>query len=81
MEFQRAILWVLKMIAALVAVVVTALLLFAWLGHPKFSTDNIFIRPAGKGVFKMSDIPRGRALTSPEIDQYEIGRASCRERV
>jgi beta-glucosidase len=72
------------MIAALVAVVVTALLLFAWLGHPKFSTDNIFIRPAGKGVFKMSDIPRGRALTSPEIDQYAgklLAEMTLREKV
>src|ERR1035441_2298159 len=66
MKLKRAVLWALKGAAALV----TAFFLFAWLGHPKFSTDNIFIRPAGKGVFKMSDIPRGRALTSPEIDQY-----------
>src|ERR1039458_7322702 len=70
MKFKRAVLWVLKGAAALIAVVVTAFLLYAWLGHPKFSTDNIFIRPAGKGVFKMSDIPRGRELTSQEVDQY-----------
>jgi beta-glucosidase-like glycosyl hydrolase len=70
MKFKRAALWVLKGTAALIAVVVPAFLLFAWLRHPKFSTDNIFIRPAGKDVFKMSDIPRGRALTSQAIDQY-----------
>jgi beta-glucosidase len=70
MKFKRAVLWVLKGLAALITVVVTAFLLFAWLGHPKFSTDNVFIRPAGKDVFKMSDIPRGRELTSQEIDQY-----------
>ena len=58
MELQRAALWVLKGAAALIAVVVMAFSLFAWLGHPKFSTDNIFIRPAGNDVFKMSDIPR-----------------------
>ena len=69
MKLKRAALWVLKGFAALIAVVVAAFLLFAWLGHPKFSTDNIFIRPAGKGVFKMTDIPRGRVLTSQEIDQ------------
>ena len=70
MKLKRAALWVFKGVAALIAVVVAAFLLFAWLGHPKFSTDNIFIRPAGKDVFKMSDIPRGRALTPREIDQY-----------
>jgi beta-glucosidase len=62
--------WILSGIAALVALVCTAFLLLAWIGHPKFSTDNIFIRPAGPGVFKMSDIPRGRALTAQQIDQY-----------
>ncbi len=70
MKRQRAVFWVLKGAAALAATMVTAFLLFAWLGHPKFSTDNIFIRPAGKGVFKMTDIPRGRAHTPQEIDQF-----------
>ena len=70
MKLKRMVYWVLKGLAALVALVCTAFLLLAWFGHPKFSTDNIFIRPAGTGVFKMSDIPRGRALTAQQIDQY-----------
>src|ERR1039457_4047204 len=84
MKLKRAALWVFKGVAALIAVVVAAFLLFAWLGHPKFSTDNIFIRPAGKDVFKMSDIPRGRALTPPEIDQYAgklLAEMTLREKV
>jgi len=70
MKLKRAAYWFLKGIAALFAFAVLIFLLLAWLRHPKFSTDNIFIRPAGPGVFKMSDIPRGRALTPQEIDQY-----------
>jgi beta-glucosidase len=70
MKLKRAALRVLQGFAALIAALVTAFLLFAWLGHPKFSTDNIFIRPAGKGVFKMTDIPHGRVLTPEEIDFY-----------
>jgi beta-glucosidase len=70
MRLKRAALRVLRWFGALVATLVTAFLLFAWFGHPKFSTDNIFIRPAGKGVFKMTGIPRGRVLTPQEIDQY-----------
>jgi hypothetical protein len=70
MRLKPAVDWFLKGIAALFAFAILILLLLAWLRHPKFSTDNIFIRPAGPGVFKMSDIPRGRALTPQEIDQY-----------
>ena len=70
MKLKRAVYWFLKGIVALFAFAVLIFLLLAWLRHPKFSTDNIFIRPAGPGVFKMSDIPRGRALTPQEIDQY-----------
>jgi beta-glucosidase len=70
MKLKRAVYWFLKGIVALFAFAVLIFLLLAWLRHPKFSTDNIFIRAAGPGVFKMSDIPRGRALTPQEIDQY-----------
>jgi hypothetical protein len=70
MRLKPAADWFLKGIAALLAFAILIFLLLAWLRHPKFSTDNIFIRPAGPGVFKMSDIPRGRALTPQEIDQY-----------
>lgn len=67
---KRAVDWFLKGIATLFAFAIGVFLLLAWLRHPEFSTDNIFIRPAKPGVFKMSDIPRGRALTPQEIDQY-----------
>ncbi len=70
MKFKRIVYWMIKGIVAVIAVLFIAFLLFAWLSHPKLSTDNIFIRPAGPGVFKMSDVPRGRALTPQEIDQY-----------
>jgi hypothetical protein len=70
MKFRGVALWLLKGIAALFLFLVVAFLLFAWLRHPKFSTDNIFIRTAGPGVFKMYGIPRGRALSSQEIDDY-----------
>jgi len=59
MELQRAVVRTVKVLS-----------LVARLVRPKFSTDNNFIRPAGRGVFKLTDIPRGRVLTSQEIDQY-----------
>jgi beta-glucosidase len=57
MKFKRAAYWFLKGIAALFAFAVLILLLLAWLRHPKFSTDNIFIRPARPGhlLAKSSD--------------------------
>ena len=70
MKIKPIVKWVLASLAALLILAITSFLLYAWLTHPKVSTDNIFIRPAGPGVFKMSDIPRGRALTPQEIDQY-----------
>jgi beta-glucosidase len=70
MRLKRVVYFVLKGLATVAALVCTAFLLLAWFGHPKFSTDNIFIRPAGTGVFKMSDIPRGRALNTQQLDQY-----------
>jgi len=70
MKSKRIVKWVLASLAALPILAITSFLLYAWLTHPKLSTDNLFIRPAGPGVFKMSDIPRGHVLTPQEIDQY-----------
>ncbi len=70
MKFKRVVVWLLKGFAALLVLVAVAFLLFAWLRHPRFSTDNIFIHPDGPGVFKMCDIPRGRVLSSQKIDDY-----------
>jgi beta-glucosidase len=55
---------------SLLAVLVAAIVLWLWLGHPKRPVDSVFVRPAGEGVFKFTDIPKGRVLSPPEVDGY-----------
>ena len=60
----------LLVLVSLLAILVAMLALWLWLGHPKRPVDSVFVRPAGEGVFKFTDIPKGRVLTSPEVDGY-----------
>jgi beta-glucosidase len=70
MTFKRALRWFVTAIGALLVVLIAGLALFIWLSYPKLSTDSIFVRPAGHGVFTFADIPRGQELTPQQIDQY-----------
>ncbi len=41
-----------------------------WFTYPKRAVNGLFVRAAGPGIFKFTDIPHGRALTPSEIDAY-----------
>ena len=57
MKLKRAGYWFSKGIAVLVAVAVLVFLLLAWLRHPKFSTDNIFVRQPAQASSKWPTSP------------------------
>src|SRR5512140_275240 len=58
------------LLVLLTLVIVIAAALVSWFGDRKRSVSGLFVRQAGPGVFKFSDIPRGRALPAEEIDGY-----------
>jgi beta-glucosidase len=61
---------VLKVVGALlVFLVALAAFLLSWT-NPKRPVTGFFVREAGTGVFKFSDIPKGRALSPEEVDGH-----------
>jgi beta-glucosidase len=44
--------------------------LFAWWTHPKRRTDSVFVRSAGKDVFKLSDVPKDPEPTEAQVEGY-----------
>jgi beta-glucosidase len=67
---MRSLKKVLKVFGALVVVLVALAALLLWWTHPKRPVDGIFVRPAGSGVFKFTDVPKGRTLPPDEVDAY-----------
>ncbi len=67
---MRLLTKVLKVLAALVLVAVAAAVSLLWWTYPKRTVSGLFVRQAGPGVFKFSDIPKGRALRPDEVDDY-----------
>lgn len=51
------------------AVLVLASLL-VWWAYPKRTVDNVLVRAAGGAVFKFTDVPKGRTLSTDEVDSY-----------
>jgi len=71
-------------LGAAVVGLIACLALYIWLSYPKLSTDSVFARPAGHGVFTFADIPRGKELTPQQIDQYAeklLGEMTLKEKV
>jgi beta-glucosidase-like glycosyl hydrolase len=69
---------------SLTLVVCVGFALFLWFGNRKRSVSGPFVREAGAGVFKFSDIPKGRALSTEEIDGYArrlLGEMSLQQKV
>jgi beta-glucosidase len=57
---------------------------FLWFGNFKRSVNGPFVRKAGPGVFKFTDIPKGRVLDAEEIDGYAhrlLGEMSLEQKV
>jgi len=61
---------VLKVIGALLLLAVALAAFLLWWTHPKRPVDGAFVREAGPGVFKFTDIPQGRALSAEEVEGY-----------
>ncbi|HSD65526.1 MAG TPA: glycoside hydrolase family 3 C-terminal domain-containing protein [Vicinamibacteria bacterium] len=61
---------VLKVIGALLLLAVALVAFLLWWTHPKRPVNGFFVREAGPGVFKFTDIPKGRALAPEEVDGY-----------
>jgi hypothetical protein len=57
-------------LGGLVLLVAVLFVYVNWWRHPKRTTDGLFARAAGPGVFKVSGIPKDRALTEGEVDGY-----------
>jgi len=84
MTFKKVLRWFVTILGALIVVLIAGLALYIWLSYPKLSTDSVFTRPAGHGVFTFADIPRGQELTPQQIDQYAeklLGEMTLKEKV
>ncbi|HVO10790.1 MAG TPA: glycoside hydrolase family 3 C-terminal domain-containing protein [Vicinamibacteria bacterium] len=67
---MRPLKTVLRVVAALVLVAVAAAVFLLWWTYPKRTVSGPFVRPAGPGVFRFTDVPKGRALDPDEVDGY-----------
>ena len=81
---MRIVRTILKLVAALLLAAVAATAFLLWWTYPKRPVSGLFVRVAGPGVFKFSDIPRGRALSAAEIEAYArrlLGEMTLQEKV
>jgi len=67
---MRTLKKILKALGALFLVLVALAAFLLWWTHPKRPVTGTFVREAGAGAFKFTDIPRGRALGDEEVDGY-----------
>ena len=59
---------ILKVLGLVVVALVALVAFLLWWTHPKRPVTGVFVREAGAGVFKFTDIPRGRVLSAQEVD-------------
>ena len=85
MKLLRSILkWAVWVVLGLVFVAAAVFTYYAWWRHPKRTTDNAFVRPAGPEVFKLTDIPRDPEPTEGDVEGYVdrlLGEMSVVEKV
>ena len=67
---MRVLKKILKVIGALVLLAVALVAFLLWWTHPKRPVAGAFVRQAGAGVFKFTDIPKGQALSREQVDGY-----------
>jgi beta-glucosidase len=70
MTRRRVLLLTAKIVLAVVALVALAALLAEFWTHPKRSTDSFYVRAAGPGVFKVTDVPRDPPPTEAQVEGY-----------
>ena len=61
---------IVKILGAILLVLVALAAFLLWWTHPKRPVTGAFVREAGAGTFKFTDIPRGRVLRGEEVDGY-----------
>lgn len=67
---MRLIKRVLKVLTVVIVALMAIATLLLWWTYPKRATRGLFARQAPAGVFKFSDIPKGRPLAKDEIDGF-----------
>ncbi|HYN01368.1 MAG TPA: hypothetical protein VE359_02875, partial [Vicinamibacteria bacterium] len=81
---MRTLKKILEALAALLLFVVALAALLLWWTHPKRPVNGSFVREAGAGTFKFTDIPRGRALGGDEVEGYArklLGEMTLQQKV
>jgi len=61
---------ILKALGALLILIVALAAFLLWWTYPKRPVTGAFVREAGAGTFKFTDIPGGRVLSPEEVDGY-----------
>ena len=75
---------ILKVLGLVVVALVALVAFLLWWTHPKRPVTGVFVREAGAGVFKFTDIPRGRVLSAQEVDGYArrlLGEMTLQQKV
>jgi beta-glucosidase len=67
---MRVLKKILKALGALLLFIVALAAFLLWWTHPKRPVSGSFVREAGAGTFKFTDIPRGPLPSGEEVDGY-----------
>jgi len=73
-----------RALLGLVAFAVAAFFTWVYWTHPKRTTDGLLVFSAGKGIFKLSDIPKDHELGEAEVEAYVdrlLGNMTLEEKV
>lgn len=70
MNLRRALGLTAKVAMGGLGFVVVGFVLFNFWTYPKRSTDSFYVRPAGKDVFKLSDVPQQPVPTEAQVEGY-----------
>ena len=75
---------ILKVVGGLLLLLVALVAFLLWWTHPKRPVAGAFVREAGAGVFKFTDIPKGRVMSREEVDGYAaklLGEMTLQQKV
>ncbi len=81
---MRVLKKILKVVGALLLLVAALAAILLFWTHPKRPVAGVLVREAGAGVFKFTDIPRGRVLSRDEVEGYAaklLGEMTLQQKV
>jgi beta-glucosidase len=81
---MRVLKKILKVTGAVLLVLVALTAFLLWWTYAKRPVAGAFVREAGPGTFKFTDIPRGRVLNGEEVDGYArklLGEMTLQQKV